>query len=150
MRNTRDPLLDAFDAPDGSNTTPTRNVTITPTQSLMLINGTWTLERARAFAARLGRLEGDDTPGRIALAYRLALGRPPVESELAEARDFLARQGPTTAAQAGSAPSISVADGKEAGCGETVEPAPNHAIDASAWIDFCHDLLNANEFLYVD
>ncbi|MEA2632555.1 MAG: hypothetical protein QOE66_2774, partial [Chloroflexota bacterium] len=72
MRNTHDPLIDAFDAPDGSNTTPTRNVTITPTQSLMLINGGWTLDRARAFAGRLERLEGSDPSRRIALAYRLA------------------------------------------------------------------------------
>ena len=77
MRNTREPLLDAFDAPDGSNTTPTRNVTITPTQSLMLINGAWTIDRARAFAGRLQRFQSLDLSGRIDLAYRLALGRRP-------------------------------------------------------------------------
>jgi hypothetical protein len=150
MRNTRDPLLDAFDAPDGSNTTPTRNVTITPTQSLMLINGSWTLDRARAFAGRLERFEGADVPGKITLAYRLAFGRPPAESEMTEAQAFLPRQSRTIAARSGPSPSVSVADGKDAGCGEGVEPTSSDAIDASAWIDFCHALLNANEFLYVD
>ena len=29
-------------------------------------------------------------------------------------------------------------------------PRPEAALDASAWTDFCHALLNANEFLYVD
>jgi hypothetical protein len=133
MRNTRDPLLDAFDAPDGSNTTPTRNVTITPTQSLILINGAWTLERARALAGRLERLEPDDPLARVALAYHLVLGRSPTRDELAEARAFLARPGPTIA-EAGS-DAVAVA---EAGS------------DAPAWVDFCHALLNSSEFLYVD
>ena len=56
FRNTRDALLDAFDAPDGNATTPRRNTTTTATQALLLINGEWTLARAKALAARLERL----------------------------------------------------------------------------------------------
>ena len=46
IRNSRDPLLDAFDAPDGYTSAGRRNVTTTPTQALLLINGDWTLARA--------------------------------------------------------------------------------------------------------
>ncbi len=117
MRNTRDPLLEQFDAPDGSNTTPTRNVTVTPSQSLMLINGGWVLQRARNFADRLQREAGDDSADRVRLAYRLAFGRSPSVQEQADALAFLRRSGPA---------------------------------DTESLVDFCHDLLNANEFLYVD
>ncbi len=55
IRNTRDPLLDVFDLPDASRSVPERNVTTTPTQSLLMINGDWTLSRAKALAARLQR-----------------------------------------------------------------------------------------------
>jgi hypothetical protein len=150
MRNTHDPLIDAFDAPDGSNTTPTRNVTITPTQSLMLINGAWTLDRARAFAGRLERLEGSDPSRRIALAYRLAFGRAPAESEVAEAGAFLDRQSRKAAPQSPPPATVADAEGGGSGCGDHTEEIPSPAIDPSAWIDFCHALLNANEFLYVD
>jgi len=156
MRNSREPLFDAFDAPDGSNTTPTRNVTITPTQSLMLINGGWTLARARALAGRLERLAGSDAAGRISLAYRLVFGRPPTESERVDAQSFLMRRSPTIAGQSPTAADdADAADegegaGNGSGCVKPDPPAPSAALDAAAWTDFCHALLNSNEFLYVD
>ena len=57
IRNIRDALLDAFDAADGTFSTPRRNTTTTATQALLLINGDWTLARAKALAARLERLQ---------------------------------------------------------------------------------------------
>jgi hypothetical protein len=129
IRNTRDPLLDAFDAPDGSITTPLRNVTTTPTQALLMINGPWTLARAKAFADRLRR-EASDVPQRIDLAYHLAYGRPPEPTERAEAEAFLQTQGRPEATTV-------------AGCTDEADPP-------EALIDFCHTLLNSNEFLYVD
>ena len=84
IRNTRDALLDAFDAPDGNTTTPRRNTTTTATQALLLINGDWALARAEALARRLERLEpaSNDDRDRIVLAYRLAFGRRPEPEEL--------------------------------------------------------------------
>ena len=38
-RNKHDPLLDSFDAPDGSLSAAQRNATTTPTQALLMING---------------------------------------------------------------------------------------------------------------
>ncbi len=155
MRNSREPLFDAFDAPDGSNTTPTRNVTITPTQSLMLINGGWTLDRARALAGRLERLAGNDGAGRIGFAYRLVFGRPPTQPERIDAQSFLIRRSPAIAGQFPPVADAEAAEdgegaGSGAGCVKTDSPASSAALDASAWTDFCHALLNANEFLYVD
>ena len=123
VRNTRDDLLDAFDAPGGFLSTATRNVTTTPTQALLLINGPWPLARARAFADRLRREVPGGDRGRIDLAYRLAFGRPPDDSEAADAVDFLDRQR---------------------------GPAPEPPGADPAVVDFCHDLLNASEFLYVE
>ncbi|MGE3822381.1 MAG: DUF1553 domain-containing protein, partial [Isosphaeraceae bacterium] len=121
VRNTRDPLFEAFDAPDGSITTPQRNATVTPVQALLMINGKWTLGRARALADRLRR-EADTDEARVDLAYRLAFGRPPESTEPTEALTFLQDQA-------------------ERASGQT---------DGDALVDFCHALLNSSEFLYVD
>ena len=126
----RDPLLDAFDAPDATGTTSRRDTTTTSTQALLLINGGWTLARARALADRLVHFEpasiGDRA--RIVLAYRLTLGRGPDPEEIAEARMFLDRQ-----ARMSRLPSFR--SGRD---------------DRSALVDFCHVLLNSNAFLYID
>jgi hypothetical protein len=92
-RNTRDPLMDVFDAPENFASTSQRNVTTTPTQSLLLINSQFMQQRARAFARRLVREAGDDDSRRTDLAYRLAFGRRPLESELQRALAFLGEQG---------------------------------------------------------
>ncbi len=127
IRNAHDALLDAFDAPDGTSPSARRNTTTTATQALLLINGDWTFARAKALAARLERreLSSIDEEDRIALAYRLALGRRPEPEEMLEAVFFLDQQAHQSPARIGSA-------------------------SRSALVDFCHVLLNSNEFLYVD
>ncbi len=92
IRNDRDPLLDVFDAPDNFNSTSERNTTTTPTQSLLMINGPWVLERAAALAGRLSKQAFDHDEELVAYAYRLALGREPDSLELAEAVAFLDEQ----------------------------------------------------------
>lgn len=89
FRNKRDDLLDVFDFPDRIVSAGERNVTTTPTQSLLLINSEWTVQRATAFARRLMREvpSGDDS--RIRQAYRLAFGRDPAERELLRDAEFL-------------------------------------------------------------
>ncbi len=131
IRNTRDPLLDAFDAPDGTFPTARRNNTTTATQALLLINGDWSLARAQTLALRVERLEPVSTNdrGRIALAYRLTCGREAEPDEIEQAAAFLNRQ--TQLAQ----PPV---------------PRVNVGADHAALVDFCHALLNSNEFLYVD
>lgn len=91
-RNTHDPMIGGFDAPSGFSSAPTRIMTTTPNQSLMLVNGEWSLKRAEAFAGRLlaGRKELND--GIIREAYRSALGREPLSHELEGALAFIESQ----------------------------------------------------------
>jgi hypothetical protein len=93
-RNARDPLLDAFDAPETFSSMPRRNSTTTATQALLMINGRWPLERAQAFARRL-RASGPRTNSELVrAAYRIALGRAPGEEELARGIAFLEKSAP--------------------------------------------------------
>ena len=89
MRNTREPLLEAFDQPDRIVGTGSRNVTTSPTQSLLMINGDWTLVRAAKLAKRIEK----DIPGSddslVRQAYRLAYARDPSETEIRLGQEFL-------------------------------------------------------------
>jgi hypothetical protein len=117
LRNEQEPTLEVFDAPDGIFTTPVRNVTTTPTQSLFMINGPWTMQRAKAFARRINEDSSATLDQRVATAYVVTFGRPPTADETAEGVRFL---------------------------------QTNPAKSEDALADFCHVLLNSNEFLYVD
>ena len=93
LRNKRDAVLDVFDVPDGSSSTPQRNVTTTPTQSLLMINGPWMLERARSLAARIER-DAKQPADQVSLAYRLVFARMPTAEEEADAVAFVSGQQP--------------------------------------------------------
>jgi hypothetical protein len=114
FRNKKDGLVDVFDAADGLQTTPQRNVTTTATQALLMMNSDLTLQRAAAWANRLRAESAADDRESIRRAYRAAYARWPTDDELAAALEFV-RGG-----------------------------------DQAQWVDFCHALLNANEFVYVD
>ena len=94
VRNATDVLLDAFDGADGTSSTPRRNTTTTATQALLLINGSWSMARAKALAAHLERLEpsSPDERDRIVLAYKIAIGRRPEADEIDEVLAFIERQ----------------------------------------------------------
>ena len=81
----KDPLLDAFDCPDPSVKTPRRGVTITPLQSLSLMNNAFVQRQAAALAARAEAAAPGDPAGAVRAAYRFALGRPATEAEVARA-----------------------------------------------------------------
>jgi len=92
MRNTRDPLLDAFDAPENFVSTGQRNVTTTPSQALLMMNGTYLIQRARAMAERLERQNLATQEALVTAAYRLAFGREPDSAERRDALAFLREQ----------------------------------------------------------
>jgi hypothetical protein len=110
LRNKPEEMMNAFDSPDAISHAPSRNVTTTATQSLLMLNGEWMLARAAAFACRLECAETSDA-ARVKLAYQLSFSRAPTDRELAEAMNF---------------------------------------IHETKLENFCHALLNANEFVYVD
>lgn len=92
MRNTQDDFLKSLDQPPGFASVPMRDATTTATQSLLMINGDWPLDRARAMANRLlnGKPSGDKEL--VGAAYALAFSRAPSAAEASEAAAFLAKQ----------------------------------------------------------
>ena len=119
FRNSLPELFEAFDFADPSVTTGTRNVSTVAPQALFLMNHPFVLEQSRKAAARLLAATDLDDAGRITRAYRLALGRPPADSERKLAEKYL-----TAAAR----------DGKPA---------------ADAWAIFCQALFASMDFRYV-
>lgn len=122
LRNTPNEFLHAFDVANGLKSVAERNSTTTPTQALMMINGSYPLARARAFGRHLISQEHETTGDAIDAAFQAAFGRSPADTELHEAAEYL-RASPSD------------------------DPAK---LDAGRLTDFCHILFNSSEFLYVD
>jgi hypothetical protein len=140
MRNLRHPLLAAFDQPDLYMSCGVRMNTLTPTQSLALLNGDDTAEQAAHWSGRLLRETFDDRQF-ITRAWLEAYTRPPSAGELRLALEFLAAQ----AERIGAAERAIPAASQPEPCPSCLEP---HR--AAAYVDLCHALLNSTEFLFVD
>ncbi|MFO1486134.1 MAG: PSD1 and planctomycete cytochrome C domain-containing protein [Verrucomicrobiaceae bacterium] len=92
MRNTPDEFLASLDAPPGFQSIAERQATTTATQSLLMVNGDWPLDRARAMAARLMKENPKDEAKRIESAFQYAFSRAPTKKESAEALTFVKQQ----------------------------------------------------------
>ncbi|HEV8060713.1 MAG TPA: DUF1553 domain-containing protein, partial [Gemmataceae bacterium] len=92
-RNVRLPLLEAFDQPDTLTSCPVRAVSTFAPQALIMLNGPFMQEYSAVFAKRLQREQPNDPKAQVELAYRIALGRPPKETERKLIADFLASKG---------------------------------------------------------
>jgi hypothetical protein len=117
-------FLQLFDAPSvvtGCSVRPTSTV---PLQALALLNSDFARARARSFARRLQHEAGTGTDGRLALAFRLACGRPPEAEQREAAHRFLAAQRQVYAGRADAEERI--------------------------WTDLCQMVLTSNAFLYVE
>jgi hypothetical protein len=88
FRNSLPELFEFFDFADPSVSTGRRNVSTVVPQALFLMNHPFVLEQSRHAARRLLGERRD-----ILWAYRLALGRPPMEAERRLAETFLAAAG---------------------------------------------------------
>ncbi len=91
-RNTHDPLLQAFDAPDNLGSTPQRNITTTPTQALLMFNSQAVMQRAKALTSRLKRSQLSSDADLVSAAFKLTLGREPESWEASELTAFLHQQ----------------------------------------------------------
>ena len=127
QRNRRHPFLSAFDAADPNQSVADRLPTITPTQSLYLMNSPFVHQAAAAFAALLIKDEGNPE-ARIRKALELANGRPPESADIAEAMEFLRDYQSRLQAIAAS----------------------GHDPEAEAWSAFARVVLTSNAFLFVD
>ena len=138
-RNTRYPLFESFDMPDTHESCPRRNVTTTPLQALNLLNSDQTLRWAEGFAARVIRAAGCDLDKQIDAAYRMAFARRPDDAERDTVRKFLDRHREII--------SVRAAAGEELALPSEL-PENADKIEAASLVDFCHMLINANEFVY--
>jgi len=138
-RNTRYPLFESFDMPDTHESCPRRNVTTTPLQALNLLNSELTLKWAEGFAARVILSAGCDLDKQIDTAYRIAFARRPDNAERNTVRKFFDRHREIISVRAAAGEELAL-------------PAelPDNAdkVEAASLVDFCHMLINANEFVY--
>ncbi len=88
VRSVLPEMLETFDAPDASLVTGSRDTTLTPLQSLFLMNSRFVQNHAVALADRLENLPQKQ---QVVKLYELALARTPTEQEQQLATEFLAR-----------------------------------------------------------
>jgi hypothetical protein len=119
-RTFRMPMMEVFDSPESMLTCPRRESSTTAPQSLTLLNGSLTMERARAMADRLISENPTSDAGVIAAAWTHILGREPGTQERDRAVSFLNAQ------------------------------SQNANDKTQAVSELIRALLNLNEFLYVD
>jgi len=92
-RGSRPALLETFDCPDPSATSPKRSVTTTPLQALSLLNNTFVLRLADHFADRVTGEVGNSPPDQVERAWRLAIGRGPTDDERQLSERLVAQHG---------------------------------------------------------
>lgn len=119
-RNTRYPMFETFDMPDTHESCARRNVTTSPLQALSMMNSKLALEWAEAFAERVRAKAGEGGAAQVETAFEMALGRLPTPAEKKIAAEFFAEHGKVVAEE------------------------------KAILSDFCHMLLNSNEFVYVN
>ena len=74
-------IFGAFDCPDAGQMKPNRTRSITPVQSLGLLNSPFVNRQAAFFAERLHQEAGDSLGAQIDRAFELAFSRPPSPDE---------------------------------------------------------------------
>ncbi len=132
-------MLQTFDLPAMEPNCEAREISTVAPQSLALMNGEFAVEQARYLAERVVREAGKDVRAQAERAWRLAYGAVPGAAELTGAVGFIQAQ----SAWYGTHPLI---PGK-AGRGKP-EPLTDPALLGLA--NFCHVLLSANRFIYVN
>ncbi|MDE0934943.1 MAG: PSD1 and planctomycete cytochrome C domain-containing protein [Mariniblastus sp.] len=92
VRSQPDPFMTTLDCADSSQSTPARNETQTPLQSLTMLNSDFSLVMAEKFANRI-ESETADRSVKIQKVVRRSLGRYPTELELTMMDDFVQQHG---------------------------------------------------------
>lgn len=92
VRSVPDPFMATLDCADASALVAKRNETVTPLQSLALLNNKFMVRMAEHFATRITPL-GNDNRERLLAACRLALSREPTDAELAKLSAYADQHG---------------------------------------------------------
>ncbi len=138
MRSITAPIMDLFDPPENIGSCARRSVTTIAPQALQLLNNKFVAGQAVVFAERLRNEAGRDTRQEVERGYALALGRSPEPRELPLTLDFISHQEAYHQKH------------NQALLERGVDPAGILPPDKAALADFCHSLLNLNEFVYVN
>ena len=142
-RNLRYPMLQEFDSANTFESCDFRKNTVTPSQSLDLLNNGLILDWAQALAGRVLNDNGLTPDAQVERAFKLTYGREPNADEKKLALDFLAKQSAIMAQRL-------------AGGEKTKPPLPANmpaGIDparAAAVVDLSQMLMDSNEFLYIN
>ena len=127
QRLKRHPYLSLFDGADTNASTPRRQETTVPTQSLFLMNDPFVHDQSASLARRLLATAADE-PGRIRLAHEIVLTRMPTADDLAADQAFLEEYRRIL----------------------STSNIPADQRDVVAWSALVRTLLTQNEFLFVD
>lgn len=92
-RGGRHPLLETFDCPDPSTTTPDRASTTTPLQALSLMNASFVLRMSDQLAQRIQQRVGTGVERQVTELFLLAYQRHPQPAESATACEFSEKYG---------------------------------------------------------
>jgi len=133
-------LLETFDLPAMEPNCDARAASTVAPQSLALMNGEFAMSQAKYLAERLAKEAGDDLANQIKLAWQLVFGRAASDAEVKDALIFLTKQ--TAHFREHPVKPATPVKGKE------TPPVP--APEQLALAGFCHALLSANRFLYVE
>ena len=140
-RNLRYPMFETFDFPDTHEPCPRRYATVTPTQPLALMNDELVMDWARVLAGRVLNDSGLSPGQQIERTYRLVFSRSPKPEESRLILDFLRQQSDLIAERLAKNENLPM----PAAVPQGMTPA-----QAAAFVDFCHTLLNSNEFIYMN
>ena len=138
-RNSRYPMLESFDMPDTHESCARRTTTTTAPQALALLNSEHTLGWAQGFAGRVLEQAGGDRDRQIQTAFELAYSRAPDAWEKDTVLTFLETQRQLIAERAAAGATL---------LAPPAVPASMSREEAAVVVDFCHMLLNSNEFVY--
>jgi mono/diheme cytochrome c family protein len=132
------PMLTGFDAPDSNVCAVKRERSNTPLQALTLLNDAVFVEAAQALAKRVLTEQKDATDAeRITRAFRLCLGRAPIEAESERLAKLLGQFRKLTASDPDGAAKLLGSH----------KPAGVAAPEAAAWVALARTLLNLDEFV---
>ena len=122
------PVLKIFDPPDNMQSIGRRDISTTPSSTAFMLNAPFVWEQAEQFAQRVRDRVGDDPGRQIEAAYGIALSRQPTAEERELGLSFLGQRSTTA---------LKEDEGQE-------------SLDAqSPLVQYCHSLMNLNEFIYV-
>ncbi|HEX4143423.1 MAG TPA: PSD1 and planctomycete cytochrome C domain-containing protein [Pirellulales bacterium] len=124
LRNRRPPFMSLFDGSDPNASTPERQVTTVPTQSLYFMNDPFFHAQAERVAKRI--LSQPDDNRRLEELFRIVLQRPPTQAEREAMTNFLAKY------------AVAIAD------------TPPVDQPLAAWSACSRILLSSNQFLYLE